>query len=130
MALETETDVEEVRRVQDENGSTQAPANEKRQKEISESVTNADTVEQFVHSTDGDTPEALPSHAVPDGISVLVEWAEGNSGNVYVGGSETQQAPLTQVGDGRIFPVTDTSAIHVRTPTAGDAVVVTFEGDA
>ncbi|WP_418283911.1 hypothetical protein [Halorubrum sp. DTA46] len=130
MALDTNTEVEQIRKVQNEQGEQVSPATEQQQMEIADSVGNHDDLTQFVHETSGTTAEPLPSHAVPDGVTVLVEWKETNSGNVYIGDDTTQHSALTQVGDGRLFPVTDTSTIHVRTPTAGDAVVVMFEVDA
>jgi len=64
---------------------------------------------------------------VPEGVTALVEYKQGNSGTVYIGDESTQQSPLTAVGQSLQFAVTDTSIIYVRTPTAGDGVIVTFE---
>ncbi|SFR59679.1 hypothetical protein [Halorubrum sodomense] len=129
MGLDTNTEVQQIRKVQNEQGEQVSPATENQQKEIADRVGNHDGLTQFTYSTGSTSAEALPSNAVPDGVEVLVEWKETNAGNVYVGDSDTQEAALTGVGDGRTFRVSDTSVIHVRTPTAGDAVVVTFEVD-
>lgn len=130
MPVETETDVEQLTSVEDGNGDRAPPANENQQERIAESLENQDGLTQIEFTTDGTDAEQLPSRDVPKGVETLVEWRETNSGNVYVGDATTQKAALTQVGDGRTFRVTDTSAIYVRTPTAGDGVVVTFEDTA
>ncbi|GAA0648782.1 hypothetical protein [Salarchaeum japonicum] len=130
MGLETQADVDDIQRVTDENGDPQPPANTVEQQKTNQALGNRGSVTQFVHSTDGTTGEPLPSHSVPDGVTVLVEYKQGNGGTVYVGNSDTQESPLTAVGQGRTFAVANTDTIYVRTPTAGDAVVVTFEADA
>ena len=130
MGLDTNTEVQQIRKVQNEQGEQVSPATENQQKRIAEAAENNNGLTQLEVTTDGTAAEALPSFAVPDGVEVLVEYREANSGNVYVGDDTTQKAALTGVGDGRSFPVTDTSLIYIRTPTAGDGVIVTFEVDA
>ena len=130
MGLDTNTEVQQIRKVQNEQGEQVSPATENQQKEIADRVGNHTGLTQIEYTTAGTDAEALPSYAVPDGVEVLVEYREANSGNVYVGDDTTQKAALTGVGDGRSFPVTDTSLIHIRTPTAGDGVIVMFEVDA
>lgn len=125
MPLETETDVEEVRRVQDEDGNVQAASNEKHQKRIAKASENYDGLKQIEVTTAGTEPEALPSHTVPEGHQVLVEYRQANASDVYVGGPETQLSALVQVGDGRTYRIRDTAEIYVRTPSAGDGVIVT-----
>jgi hypothetical protein len=127
MGLDTNTEVQQIRKVQNEEGDQVSPATEKQQMEIADRVGNYGDLTQFEYTTDGTEAEALSANAVPEGVEVLVEYREANSGNAYVGDDSTQMSPLTQVGDGRTFEVTDTSLIHVRTPTAGDGVIVTFE---
>jgi hypothetical protein len=127
MGLDTNTEVQQLRKVQNEQGDQVSPATENQQAEIADRVGNRGGLKQIEYTTDGTNPESLPSNEVPEGVEVLVEYREANSGNTYVGDDSTQQAPLTQVGDGRTFDVTDTSLIYIRTPTAGDGVVVTFE---
>lgn len=127
MTLDTNTDVEEIRKVQDEAGDKQPPANQAEQARTNRRLGNHDGLTQFVYSTDSSNAESLDSYAVPNGVEVLIEYAESNTGTVYVGDSDTQQSPLTSAGQARTFRVTDTSAVYVRTPDAGDSVVVTFE---
>lgn len=130
MTLDTNSDVEEVRKVQDENGGKQPPANQAEQAKTNARLGNHDALKQFVYTTGGTAAEPLDAKTVPNGVEVLVEYKEGNAGNVYVGDDTTQQSALTAVGQGRTFAVTDTSHIYIRTPTGGDGVVVTFEGGA
>lgn len=129
MGLDTNTKVQQIRKVQNEEGDQVSPATEQRQIEIADRVGNYDGLQQIEVTTDGTDAEPLPAHTVPEGVKVLVEYREANSGNVYVGDETTQMSPLAQVGDFRLFPVTDTSLIHIRTPTAGDGAIVTFEVD-
>ena len=127
MGLDTNTEVQQIRKVQNEQGDQVSPATEKQQMEIAERVGNHDGLKQIEVTTDGTAPEALPAHAVPQGVEVLVEYRMANGSDVFVGDAETQLSALTGVGDGRTFPVSDTSLIYVRTPNAGDGVIVTFE---
>lgn len=120
MSLLTSGKIEKLRGVIDRNGDLRPPAN-------ADQLGNFPELEQFVYSTSGTSAEPLAAKDVPEGVTVLVEYAEGNSGTVYVGDSGTQQAPLTSVGDGRTFRVSDTSSIYIRAPTSGDGVVVSFE---
>ena len=127
MGLDTNTEVQQIRKVQNEQGDQVSPATEKQQMEIADRVGNHDGLTQIEVTTNGTDPEALPARDVPDGVEVLVEYREANSGNVYVGDESTQLSALAQIGDFRQFPVRDTSLIYIRTPTAGDGVIVTFE---
>lgn len=120
MTLDTNSNVEEVKKVQGPNGERKSPAN-------AEQLGNFDRVEQFVHTTSTTSAESLDSKSVPEGVTVLVEYREANAGTVYIGDSTTQESPLTAVGDARSFRVKDTSSIHVRTPSSGDGVVVSLE---
>ncbi|QKY16401.1 hypothetical protein [Halorubrum sp. CBA1229] len=129
MGLDTNTEVQQIRKVQNEQGEQVSPATENQQQRIAEASENYGGLSQIEYTTDSTTAEPLPSIDVPHGVTVLVEYREANSGNAYVGDENTQKAALTGVGDGRGFEVTDTSLIHVRTPTAGDGVIVTFEVD-
>jgi hypothetical protein len=127
MTLDTNTNVEEMRQVQDGDGDTVPPANENEQQRIAEAVENEDGLSAFEHATSGTTPEPLPSNPVPEGIEVLVTYAVGNGDVVYVGDSGTQPVPLTDVGLGVTLNVTNTDQIYIQTPTAGDSVAVLFE---
>ncbi len=128
MALESDASVDDIEGVQDRDGDTRPAANADEQAETNRRLGNHDGLTQFVYQTDGTDAEALDAESVPDGVTVLVEYKQGNDGSVYLGDESTQESPLTAVGQSLEFGVTDTSIIHVRTPTAGDGVVVTFEG--
>ena len=130
MPLLTSGQIDKLRGVVDRAGDFRPAADADKQEEIRDRLGNQDGLTQEVYSTSGTTAEALDAYSVPDGVEVLVEYAEGNAGNVYVGNDTSQQSALTAVGQGRTFGVSDTSHIYVRTPTAGDSVVVTFEGGA
>ncbi|MFC7069485.1 hypothetical protein [Halobaculum lipolyticum] len=127
MTLDTTAEVDKIEAVRDRNGDARPAADADKQEQIRDAVGNRDELTQFVYSTSGTTAETLDSNAVPDGVTVLVEFKSDNTGTVYVGSPDTQESALTGIGQGRSFDVSDTAAIGVRTPTAGDAVVVTFE---
>jgi len=128
MPLLTSGKIEKLRGVVDRAGDFRPPANADEQKETNDRLGNHDGLSQFIYETGSTDPEALDAVSVPEGVSALVEYKQGNSGTVYVGDSDTQEIALTAAGQGRGFEVTDTSHIYIRTPTVGDAVVVTFEG--
>lgn len=130
MPLLTSGKIEKLRGVIDRSGNFLPPANADEQKATNDRLGNFDGLAQTVYTTSGTTAEALDPVTVPEGVEVLVEYQQGNSGTVYVGDSDTQEIALTAAGQGRGFRVTDTSHIYVRTPTAGDGVVITFEGGA
>jgi len=125
--LNTDATVEQIARIKDETGDLVAAANERLQQTIADALTNEDSLEGFAYTTGSTNAEALASKAVPDGVAVLVTYAEGNAGAVYVGDSDTQPVKLTAVGDTVSLEVSDTSAIYVQTPTSGDGVGVLFE---
>jgi hypothetical protein len=130
MPVDTKTEVEEIQNVQDQNGDKQAPTNEQRQKEIENSLGNHDGLTAEEYTTGSTDPEALPSHSVPDGVTVLVTYKPGNGSDVYVGDDSAQPVALTQVGQGVGFDVTDTADIYIQTVNAGDGVGLIFEGGA
>lgn len=140
MGLQTDTDVESIKRVKDKNGNEQPAANETRQETANTRLTtirdkinslltlhqNKTALNSAEYTTGGTTAEQLAAGAVPDGATVLVTPLRGNAGDVYLGDSTNQ--PITLSG-GQSFEaqVTDTSAIYIRTPNAGDGVGVTWE---
>ncbi|MUW13922.1 hypothetical protein GJ633_04040 [Halorubrum sp. CBA1125] len=134
MAVETTTDVEELAQVTDENGDNAPPANATKQQQlIDEQSQTAETLgnrsgvtAELVQPAD-DTPGALPSHSVPDGVEVLVQGYEGNDGVAYVGDADSQPVAL-RPSQGINLPVSDTSDIVIRCPTADDAVAMLFVG--
>ena len=127
MSLETDTNVEEMRQVQTEDGDTTQPTNVDEQKAIRESLSNQDSLEAFEFSTGSTDPEPLPANEVPDGIEVLVTYLPDNGDIVNVGSEAAQPATLAGSGQGVWLRVSDTSEIYVQTPTAGDGVGVLFE---
>lgn len=129
MALETETEVEQITTVLDEQGNPESPANEKQQQRVAEAAENKPAIGGFVHTTSSTDAEQLPAHDVPHGVDVVVQTRAANADNIYIGNSEVQ--PL-EVGpnSGATFRVTDTSALYVRAASAGDVVGVIFEEDA
>ena len=130
MSLLTSGKIEKLRGVIDRAGDLRPPAHADLQEAIRDRLGNHDGLTQFVYTTGSTNAEALDSKSVPEGVTVLVEYKQGNSGTVYVGNDTTQESPLTATGQSLQFGVTDTSTIHVRTPTSGDGVVVTFEDGA
>lgn len=129
MALDTSTDVEEMRAVQNAAGEIDRPANESEQRATNDRLGNWDGLEAFWYETDTEDAEPLDSESVPEGVTVLVTYDEANDGNVYVGNEDAQPAVLTRVTDTFTARVRDTSEIYVRTPSAGDRVGVLFEED-
>lgn len=126
MALETDTEVENIKTVQDSQGNTQAPANEVEQKKAVAAATNEPGVTADSYTTGGTTAESLPAHAVPDGIAVLVRAMDGNAGDVNLGDSGSQTIPLAP-GDAIPLAVQDTSNVYIQTPNSGDGVAMIFE---
>ena len=81
MPLGTNTEVEQIRKVQNEDGDQVSPATEKQQMEIADKVGNYDGLQQIEVTNEGTDAEPLPANAVPEGVQVLVEYREANSGN-------------------------------------------------
>jgi len=130
VTIDTNSKVEEIRNVQDSEGNVVSPANEDRQQEIADAVSNENGLLTDEVTTGGTTPEQLPSHSVPDGVKVLISYLSANSGDVYVGDDTNQPIALTGTGDAVALEVTDTAALYIQTPTAGDGVGITIEGGA
>ncbi|MFC7140021.1 hypothetical protein ACFQMA_09265 [Halosimplex aquaticum] len=148
MPLDTDTEVDQIRRVRDSNNDPKAAANEEQQRQqttllgtirdrlttIRDTLSTLLSVQQNKsglqtarHTTSGTTTEQLPSNAVADGGTVLVCGLRGNSGSVYVGDANNQPVTLESHKDVFEAKVDNTDKIHVRTPTAGDGVGVTWE---
>lgn len=96
--------------------------------EVSGSVTAAEptAVVSFTHSTAGTAAEQLPTNDVHPEGTALVQAAEGNGSDVFVGNGTTQAHRLNP-GDSISMNVPNTDAIYVQTPNAGDSVNVTAE---
>lgn len=122
MSLDTETEVNEMRRVQDKDGNSVPPAN-------AEAQGNRDTLDGFTYSTSGTDPENLPSNNVPDGVAVLIHGLETNADVVRVGPQGAVTYPLASASSSYTVEVSDTAEIHVETPNSGDGVGVHFEVD-
>lgn len=129
MALETETEVEQINTVTDDNGNYQSPANERHQKATRDALGNQPGIGAFEHTTGSTTAEQLAANPVPDGVEVLVQAQNGNTDPVKVGNSAAQPVTVTP-GDAVSLAVEDTSAIYVRALTSGDAVAVLYEESA
>ncbi|MFT4921051.1 MAG: hypothetical protein ACI8XM_000244 [Haloarculaceae archaeon] len=126
MSLDTETEVEEIRTVTDDTGAKKSPSNTAEQQRIAAAVENQPDVGAFEHATAGTAAESLPANPVPQGVKVLVQARPGNTDPVYVGDSTAQPA-IIKGTKAVTLKVTDTSAIYIQTPTAGDSVGVLFE---
>jgi len=126
MGLDTNAQVERINVVQDSQGNDVAPATEQSQKALQAALGNQDSLTAFEYSTGGTTEESLTTHPVPDGVEVLLYAKDGNSDFVWIGDDTSQPIPLKQ-GGSLTLAVSDTAAIYVQTPTAGDTVGVLFE---
>jgi hypothetical protein len=129
MGLDTNTDVEKIQTVQDDNGSAVPPANATEQQATNDRLGNRDTLDSLSHTTGGTNAEALPSKTVPEGVTPLVVADTGNADTVFVGTADHQPVPLASAKDSFASNVRDTSEIYVRTPSAGDTVFVLWERD-
>lgn len=127
MGIETNTEVDTLQDVADGEGGKAPAANKNEQEKTNDRLGNQPSIEAFWHATDSTDPEAIESRSVPQGVTVLVTADEANSGPCYVGNENAQPVKLETPKDVFTTQVEDTSAIYVRTPTAGDRVGVTFE---
>jgi len=130
MTLDTNSKVERINQVQDDQGNDQSPANEQRQKEIEQAVSNPDGGTVDTYTTSGTTAEALPDLTIPDGVTALIVYLPGNAGDVYVGDSGEQFVPLTDSGHVFEWEASSIAPLHIRTNTSGDGVGIIFEGGA
>jgi len=128
MSLETETDVEQMRKVQDEQGDQQPPANQAEQAETNQKLGNADAVfsDELEPSTAG---ESLPSHTVEEGKEVLLLADPANGGIIYVGEPGSPSVPLTG-GNGVTLQVTNTDLIDARASETGQTLHLIAEESA
>jgi hypothetical protein len=128
MGLDTQADVRDLLNVQDGQGDPVPPSNENRQQEIVDAVGNPDGGTISTYTTSGTTAEQLPDLAIPDGVTALIVYLPGNSGDVYLGDDTDQFVPLTDSGHTFWWEGSSTSALHIRTNTSGDGVGIIFEG--
>ena len=127
MPVETDTEVEQLRKVQNEQGERVSPATEERQAKIAETLGNRVGVTTgLVQPADG-TAVTLPSNPVPDGQEVLVQGAATNDGLVFVGDADSQPVAL-RAAQGLQIPVTNTDQIAIKCPTTDDAAAFILAG--
>jgi len=126
VSLQTTTDVEQLSLVLDDEGNNRSPANLTVQKEILAALDNQPSLGAFEHTTTGTTAEQMPSNAVPDGVSVLLQAPESNAATVYVGNGGAQPIEVQPSGTVTV-DVSDTSAVYVRANSGGDGLGVLFE---
>ena len=129
MPVETTTEIEGIESVRDENGDAVPAANADEQQKTNDRLGNFPNLKTASYTTSGTTAEQVDSHAVPDGVTVSVLYDTGNAGTVWVGDSNSQPVPLSSKTDTFETQVTDTNAIYVRTPNAGDSVNLIWEAN-
>jgi len=126
VTLDTNAKVEQIKRVIDSAGAVVAPATEQLQQQMRDALGNQDGLTAFDYATSGTDAEQLPSNAVPDGVSVLLQAPESNAAMVYVGSSGEQPIEMQPSGTVTV-DVSDTSAVYVRANSGGDGLGVLFE---
>jgi hypothetical protein len=126
MGLQTDTNVERIRRVRDGEGNEVPAANATEQAETNKKLSNGGLGSE-TYSTGTTDAEQLPAADVMDGGTVLVSPLDGNAGAVYVGGSKAQPHLLDGPGQSYEAEVSDVSEIYIQTPTSGDGVGITWE---
>jgi hypothetical protein len=119
MALDTTTEVEELRVFTDAEGNRVPSA------QVSG---NFPALEGLQYQTAGTTAEALPARDVPHGATVLVTYNVANADTVFVGAEGAVGFPLAAGGDTFRADVLNLEEIHVRALSAGDSVYVMWEG--
>lgn len=128
MPIESEGTVTEI---EDKDDNVAAPASDERlesmRQEIRDRLGNWSGLTAVKYTTSGTTAEQVGSNDVPEGVSVLVQALEGNTGTVYVGDSTTQPVSLQPEANVSLA-VTNTDKIHVRADNGGDGVGILFEG--
>lgn len=126
MAVYGNNEIEEIRESLDLDEDPAHPASDERIEQIRQQGVNR-SLSQVTHDPTADGTQC-PANAVPDGVAVDVQAAAGNDGLLFVGDSAGQQRALGP-RESISVQVADTSNIHVRAPTAGDAAVLTWESD-
>jgi|GEM_PF-6294765 len=126
MALETTTDVEQLKSVPDGDGNAEPPANAAEQRLIRDRLGNWDGLMGFNYQTTSTDVEQMDSKPVPNGVTVAVQAPESNAQKVYIG-SESAQPIAVQPGGTANLQVSDTGAIYVSALTEGDELGVLYE---
>lgn len=127
MTLGTRGEVEEIKKVQNQQGERASPANEEQQKRVAQAVENQDTLSAGSYSTDSTNAKELPSESIPEGVEVAIQALNDNDGAVYVGDSDSQDVRLAP-GDSITLGVTNLDLVYIQTPTGGDGVGYIYEG--
>jgi hypothetical protein len=125
MSLETDTEVEKMRRVQDGSGNDVPPANADEQARQADALANATSgfSDKFQPSTTGET---APSHPVADGKEVLFLADPGNGGVIYVGFGGSATVPLSK-GNVITLQVINTDLVTAKAASSGDVLHVIGE---
>jgi len=126
VTLDTNSKVEEIKRVIDTAGNKVAPATEGLQQAIRDRLGNQSGLSGFTYTTSSTTAEQLDAGSVPEGVTVLLQAPTSNGSKMFVGFS-TEQPIEMQPGGTVALDVTDTSHIYVRASTSGDDVGVLYE---
>lgn len=128
MTLDTNSKVERINKVQNQQGDDTQPANVDRQQAIQEAVGNPSGATIRTYTTGGTAAEQLPDLSIPDGVTALIVYLPANSGDVFLGDADDQFIPLTDAGHVFEWEGATTADLHIRTNTAGDGVGIIFEG--
>ena len=120
MALETETDVGQIQKVQDDQGNRQSPANQREQQRTNERLGNFGALETATATDDG-TTTTFPSNEVPNGVELMMQADPSNSSPVDVGDV------VLPAGSSIGVRVTNTDAISFTARTNGDRVNLAWE---
>ena len=124
MTVYTSGEVEELRSVIDSDGDEASPASDDRLESVRQQGANG-AMNQTVHTTGGTDAEDVDAATVPDGHGLLIQGHHSNSGTVYVGDSNTQEHALG-TRESITVNVQNANEVYVRTPSAGDSVVLTW----
>lgn len=120
MTLETQTDVEQIRKVQDETGATVPPANQSEQAATNSRLGNFGSGADG-SATDDTTGSTLSAGAVPEGVKVAVQAKHGNASRIKVGLTASPTVEL-KPGQSASFRVDDRSQINIVAKSSGDGV--------
>lgn len=126
MTLDTNSKVEQIKRVIDSAGEIVAPATEQLQEAMRDALGNQPGLTAFEYTTGSTDPEQLPGNSVPDGVTVLLQSRDANGAKLYVGNESTQSIEVQPAGTVSV-DVTDTSHIWVSASNAGDTLGVLYE---
>jgi len=118
MALDTTTEVEELRVFTDADGNRVPSA---------QTSGNLPVLEGIEYQTNGTSAETLPARDIPHGATVMVTFNVTNTDTVFVGPSGAVGFPLQAGGDTFTAEILNLEQIEVRALSAGDSVYVMWE---